>query len=280
MIKLSKNLFLTFILCLVAGSLFAQSKLPPCQGDLEIKWSNCFGSSSSGDGSIKYSGDYKNGKANGFGVLTIATGDKYEGQFKDDQFNGKGVYSHANGDVYSGQYKNGARNGLGTSLYSNGDKYTGQYKDGVINGQGTYTWANGNQYIGENRSDGSSGNGVLTTPDGRKEKAHWKNGELFTESKNENKSKSILQLSCMTETGGMQGADTQYLINLETSTIASSRGKTQPENVRISDSLISFTQGDVYLSINRISGRFSGTYNGKVLVSGSCQSIDQVKPKF
>ena len=43
------------------------------------------------DGS-KYNGNWKNDKANGFGILYHADGDIYEGDWKDDKAHGIGKY--------------------------------------------------------------------------------------------------------------------------------------------------------------------------------------------
>lgn len=81
--------FIRFVLlCLMAGSAFAQSLLTPCQGDVS-RWTNCFGTE------------------------TIL-GDNYVGEFKDGKRNGQGTLTYANGGKFVGGWLDGLRHGLGT----------------------------------------------------------------------------------------------------------------------------------------------------------------------
>ncbi len=74
----------------------------------------------------KYTGDCKNGLADGKGVAEGT--DKYEGKFKNGLPNGQGSYRWATGEVYTGSWKEGKRNGEG--------KYTFKSKgvDSITNG--------------------------------------------------------------------------------------------------------------------------------------------------
>ena len=61
--------------------------------------------------SEKYSGDCKNGLADGKG---LAEGqDKYEGKFKRGLPNGQGIYTWSTGEVYKGLWKDGKKDGDG-----------------------------------------------------------------------------------------------------------------------------------------------------------------------
>ena len=102
-------------LCLMAGSTFAQSSLPACQGSNASRWTNCFGTE------------------------TFADGEKYVGEYKDGKRNGQGTYTFPDGQKYVGEWKDGKRNGQGTATFASGSKYVGDYKDGERNGQGTFT---------------------------------------------------------------------------------------------------------------------------------------------
>lgn len=102
----------------MAGSVFAQSSLPACQG-VASSLNNCFG------------------------VRTFPSGEKYVGEFKDGKFHGQGTFTFANGDKYVGEFKDGKRNGQGIDSYANGDKYVGEFSNGERYGQGTMYGSNG-----------------------------------------------------------------------------------------------------------------------------------------
>jgi len=65
----------------MAGSVFAQSSLPACQGSDAPRWTNCFGTETFPSGN-KYVGEFKDGKRNGQGTFTFANGDKYHSASK------------------------------------------------------------------------------------------------------------------------------------------------------------------------------------------------------
>ena len=77
----------------------------------------------------KYTGDVKNGKPNGFGIMIFPNGNKYVGGWKDGRWNGQGTFTTSNGSKYEGEWKNGEKNGQGTHTYPDGSKYEGEYKD-------------------------------------------------------------------------------------------------------------------------------------------------------
>jgi len=81
----------------------------------------------------EYSGDCKNGLADGKG---IAKGqDKYEGKFKKGLPNGQGIYTWASGEVYKGSWKEGKKDGEGKFTFkSRGYDTTtiGIWKDDVF----------------------------------------------------------------------------------------------------------------------------------------------------
>src|SRR5438045_9038664 len=62
-----------------------------------------------------YSGDCRNGKANGKGKA-VGT-DSYEGEFKSGQPEGDGTYTWDNGNRYTGKFVKGLRDGKGTMFY-------------------------------------------------------------------------------------------------------------------------------------------------------------------
>jgi hypothetical protein len=106
-------------LFLMAGSAFAQSSLPACQGSDESRWTNCFG------------------------TLTYTNGNKYIGEYKGGKPNGQGTFTFTSGNKHVGGYLDGKPNGQGTVIFANGNKYVGEIKDGKFNGQGIKYQADG-----------------------------------------------------------------------------------------------------------------------------------------
>lgn len=173
-----KNLTRFVLLCLLGfGSVFAQSKLPACQGSDISSWSNCFGTQTYPSGA-KYVGEFRDGKQNGQGIATYPGGFNYVGEFKDGNFNGQGTLTPANsGDKYIGEFKDGKPNGQGTHIFPDGGKYIGEFKDFKFNGQGNLTLANGNKYVGEFRDGRFNGQATFTTANGIKYIGEWKDGK-------------------------------------------------------------------------------------------------------
>ena len=78
----------------------------------------------------KYTGYWKNDKAQGKGKLYHADGDVYEGDWVNDKPNGYGIYTHSDGTRYEGEWENDKQNGKGKEFWPDGAIYEGQYKDG------------------------------------------------------------------------------------------------------------------------------------------------------
>ena len=195
---------------------FAESTLPPCQGENHTQFVNCFGSYvgkdfseihntpgltsdytgefgnspglAHGKGTFeiylngeydgKCKGEIKNDLMNGEGICIWKNGEKYIGEFKDDLFHGQGTYTFADGGIYVGEWKFSKVNGQGTMTFPNGAKYIGEFKDDLFHGQGTYTYADGRTYVGEWKEDKLNGQGTMTYADGTVEKGIWKNDKF------------------------------------------------------------------------------------------------------
>ena len=124
-----------------------------------------------------YEGEFKDGQCNGQGTLTYANGDVYEGEWKDSRCNGQGTMTCASGDVYEGEWKDDYANGQGTATYANGNVYEGEWKDGKCNGQGTITYADGTVYEGEWKGGRFNGQGTLTFANGDVYEGEWKDSK-------------------------------------------------------------------------------------------------------
>jgi hypothetical protein len=163
-------------LCLMAGSVYAQSSLPACQGSNASRWTNCFGTETGTDRS-KYTGEWKGGNYHGMGTFTSANGRKYVGEFKDGMPDGKGTVTTANGEMYAGELKDGKRNGQGAYTLANGENYVGEFKDNNFNGQGAYTSANGDKYVGEFKDNNINGQGTAILANGEKYVGEFKDSK-------------------------------------------------------------------------------------------------------
>ena len=80
--------------------------------------------------SSNYEGDFKNGKFDGWGVYTLASGARYTGEFKDGKIHGFGIYNWPNGDVYVGEWCGSNRHGYGIMTTTKGlwREHSGQWK--------------------------------------------------------------------------------------------------------------------------------------------------------
>lgn len=90
-----------------------------------------------------YTGEFKNTKRHGNGILICKNGDEYTGKFKDNKMDGLGKMIYANGDIYEGEWSDGKPNGYGKMFYKKGgnegnpgDIYDGEWLNGNRHGQG------------------------------------------------------------------------------------------------------------------------------------------------
>ena len=97
---------------------------------------------------FRFEGDFVNGKREGRGFLKDPDGGTYDGMWSNDFFNGQGtkytgewkdgiqdgygIYFYANGDKYTGYFKNNKFNGKGTYTWTNGQSATGTFRDGEM----------------------------------------------------------------------------------------------------------------------------------------------------
>lgn len=126
---------------------------------------------------VKYSGGWKEGNYDGYGILWLKNKKKtksnsltqtsksvksstskiqsasiytrvYAGNWKGGLKHGEGIYYYKNGDIYEGEWENDLRSGEGTMHYVDGSKYTGEWADDQCNGFGVLHENNGNRYEG------------------------------------------------------------------------------------------------------------------------------------
>ena len=83
------------------------------------------------DGS-EYSGDFKKGKREGYGIYVYPDGDKYEGEWLDNIHHGKGKYTWAaDGKTTQGMWKHGRKDGE-HNVWTPDGKQRILYKEGNI----------------------------------------------------------------------------------------------------------------------------------------------------
>ncbi len=121
-----------------------------------------------------YSGEFKSGRAHGYGIMDYGGGDKYEGHFMNGKEEGEGLL-FKKGHSVAVIYRNGfmqekkervvlgagdalktdincsgdCENGIGSIKFPSGNVYTGSFKDGKFHGRGKMTFASGNILEGE-----------------------------------------------------------------------------------------------------------------------------------
>lgn len=91
-------------------------------------------------GYVAYTGEVKDGAANGQGTLYDANGSTvYSGEFADSMYNGQGTLYYPNGSPhYVGGFTDNEYNGTGSSYRPNGTmEYSGDYAGGDRTGSGT-----------------------------------------------------------------------------------------------------------------------------------------------
>ena len=130
------------------------------------------------DNGDKYTGDFVDDKYCGNGTLCGKNGEIFECEFKDGKPDGLGRVTLVNGDVYIGNFVNGKICDQVSIKYKNGESYDGYYKDNKKWGYGCFNFKNGDTYVGDFENDLFNGEGILTKTNGEIEKGIFKNGVL------------------------------------------------------------------------------------------------------
>ncbi|WP_187269983.1 MORN repeat-containing protein [Pontibacter qinzhouensis] len=103
----------------------------------------------------------------------------YFGEVRNGRANGQGIGSHATGSVYDGEWKNNKKHGKGTYKWVEGEVYEGDFVEEKREGKGTYYWPNGDKYVGDWANDARNGKGVLYDKEGKIiVQGEWKNDEV------------------------------------------------------------------------------------------------------
>ena len=129
----------------------------------------------------KYTGDWKNGKPEGKGMMTYNNGDVYNGEWKNGQREGNGELECKNRMTYNGQYKNDRASGKGIMKYKNGDVYDGEWMDNKPCGACKVNYSNGSKYEGNWYDTGKKGEGKFQDRDGNIYQGIWTTGGALKE---------------------------------------------------------------------------------------------------
>lgn len=132
----------------------------------------------------RYEGNWIAGKRNGQGTYNFSDGESYLGEWRKNKRHGKGKYDFMNGDTYDGSWVNDRMEGQGIYIYGskskwNGDKYVGEWLHNKWNGSGEYFYTNGDIYVGQFRGHKKEGKGKYIFSNGTFDEGIWKNDELI-----------------------------------------------------------------------------------------------------
>jgi hypothetical protein len=115
---------------------------------------------------VKYEGQYVEGRKHGVGKLALPNGDRYHGSFAADAFEGEGSYFYANGDIYSGAWKAGEKVGAGTFLAARDEsQLIGTWAKGQMV-TGKWVLKDGTSWHGTFKASQPLGRGVFYFPSG------------------------------------------------------------------------------------------------------------------
>lgn len=85
-----------------------------------------------GKPTVRYEGEFRDGKINGQGIKNWTDGGRYEGEFRDGRITGRGVFTLADGSRYEGEFRDGAANGAGNYMQPDGTTYSGTWTNGCF----------------------------------------------------------------------------------------------------------------------------------------------------
>jgi hypothetical protein len=109
-----------------------------------------------------YVGGWSKGKRHGKGTSTLIDGTVYSGEWRNGKHNGFGVCEYAKTrDRYEGKWVGGVRCGRGICTYASGSVYEGEWKEDKCHGYGRYTYADGAFYEGNWKENKFCGDGAL-----------------------------------------------------------------------------------------------------------------------
>jgi hypothetical protein len=127
-----------------------------------------------------FTGEWKDDKQHGFGVLRGPTGE-YKGHFEFDLPHGQGTRTWRDGSTYTGMYDRGMRQGQGVHSFAQpaGMVYSGAWVGDRRHGQGELRFPDHSRYNGGFEMDQQHGLGVFTAANGQQHQVRWERGVLI-----------------------------------------------------------------------------------------------------
>jgi hypothetical protein len=125
-----------------------------------------------------YTGEWLNGKRDGFGIVIWDDGAKFKGYFVNDMANGIGKQIHKGGEIYFGQWVNDRACGLGYFTNTKNSRYEGEWENDKHNGFGRQIQLKGSVYSGEFLNGLKHGIGKLELDDGSIYEGEFRNNEI------------------------------------------------------------------------------------------------------
>ena len=122
-----------------------------------------------------YEGEWKNHKQHGRGRYVSSKGWSYEGDWRNDKMHGRGRYTYADGSWYEGEFANDKFEGQGRRVFASGAAYEGGWHSDKMHGSGRYTFADGSYYEGELADGKFDGSGKQVSQNGDVYEGQWKN---------------------------------------------------------------------------------------------------------
>jgi hypothetical protein len=113
----------------------------------------------------------------------------YTGQLKNNKPEGKGIMKYENGEIYSGYWKNGVREGKGTlkspdDSVNAGSYYVGDWRKDAKTGKGMYKYtANGAYYTGDFNNEYRDGKGTYQNKFNVKFYGDWEEDQFICNGK-------------------------------------------------------------------------------------------------
>jgi hypothetical protein len=159
---------------------YAQNNTPPLQNNTPTL-KDGLGTLTFTNGT--YFGDVKNGGMNGWGTLTLFSGEIQEGEFKNNKLNGQATVTHHPPSQYAGQeyvgmYKDSMKHGKGRLKFPSGEIQDGEFKNDKLNGQGQILLVTGERYVGMFKNNERNGQGTNYFTDGRVQEGIWKDDQF------------------------------------------------------------------------------------------------------
>jgi hypothetical protein len=136
------------------------------------------------DGSLTYTGEFKDGHYHGAGVIIYKTGEALKGEFRKGRiWKGQGMFKYTTpGDYLQGTWVDGKLQGRGRIVKADWRAYEGEIVDGKFHGQGVLTYPTDEVLRGEfRRGKVWAGEGAMRQKDGAVLTGKWHRGEFVGE---------------------------------------------------------------------------------------------------